>query len=87
MHNKERIKAIIVDDEPLARKKVETFCIKAGNIDVLGSFQNPIETLDFLQKETVDTVLLDIRIGDLTGFEFMVKQQTKLYIIITLSYA
>ena len=77
------IKAIIIDDEPLARKKVEAFVMKTGLIELCGSFQNPVEALSFINDNNVDLIFLDIRMSELSGFDFMDRLNIRHHIIIT----
>ena len=81
-----QLTAIIIDDEPLARKKVETFIDKSGLIDLKGSFQNPVEALDFLKDNRIDLIFLDIRMSELSGFEFLDKLQNRPSVIIASAY-
>ncbi len=80
------IKAIIIDDEPLARKKVEAFVMKTGLIELCGSFQNPVEALSFINDNNVDLIFLDIRMSELSGFDFMDRLNIRPRIIITSAY-
>ncbi|MFT7435845.1 MAG: two-component system LytT family response regulator, partial [Psychromonas sp.] len=43
-----KIKCVIVEDEPLARKLMEEYVNTATTLDLLKSFGNPLEALDFL---------------------------------------
>ena len=81
-----QLTAIIIDDEPLARKKVETFIDKSVLIDLKGSFQNPVEALDFLKDNRIDLIFLDIRMSELSGFEFLDKLQNRPSVIIASAY-
>ena len=63
------MRVILVDDEPLS---LELFKIECGNMpgfDVVGFFDNPMEALDFAQKNPVDFALLDIDMPEMTGIE------------------
>ena len=83
----DKLNIIIIDDEPLARKKLEVFCAKCGNINVLGSFQSPLIALDFINNGAkIDIIFLDIRMGEISGFDFIDRLKTKQNIIITSAY-
>ena len=63
------MRVILVDDEPLS---LELFKIECGNMpgfDVVGFFDNPLDALDFAQKNPVDFALLDIDMPEMTGIE------------------
>src|SRR5574344_1403182 len=60
---------IIVDDEPLAVKLLESFVARTPDLELKASFTDSIEALTALQKEPVDVLLLDIQMPDLNGME------------------
>ncbi|MCO6359657.1 LytR/AlgR family response regulator transcription factor [Roseivirga pacifica] len=63
------IRCIIVEDEPLARKLLEEYCGKLSSLELLGSFSNGLDALDFLKTAEADLVFLDIKMPDLSGLE------------------
>ncbi len=75
------MKAIIVDDDLLFHKILRDFCEKT-NIKIVNTFNNPITAVQFLKKEAVDLVFLDIHMPDLNGFEVL-KNAPKTAVIIT----
>ena len=66
-----KLKVLIVDDEPLAHKVIEGYCEKIDYIEVAGNCYDGISTLNFLNKEKVDAILLDIQMPDITGLELL----------------
>ena len=66
-----KIKVLIVDDEPLAHKVLEGYCQNIEYVEIVGNSYDGISTLNFLNKEQVDVVLLDIQMPDLTGIELL----------------
>lgn len=66
-----KIRLLIVDDEPLAHKVLESYCEKLDYVEVVGNCYDGISTLNFLNKEEVDAVLLDIQMPDITGLELL----------------
>jgi DNA-binding LytR/AlgR family response regulator len=72
------IKAIALDDEPLALKVIENFCSRIPSIELEKTFSKPSEALKHLQKFPTDLLFLDIQMPSLTGIEFYksVKQDT-----------
>ncbi|MFK7972979.1 MAG: LytR/AlgR family response regulator transcription factor [Bacteroidia bacterium] len=65
------LKAIAIDDEPLALKVIERFAAKTPMLELVGSYQNPIEALARLQGEPVDLLFLDVQMPDITGIQLM----------------
>ena len=66
-----KIKLLIVDDEPLAHKVLEGYCEKLDYVEIVGNCYDGLSTLNFLNKEKVDAVLLDIQMPDITGLELL----------------
>ncbi|MDD4646062.1 MAG: LytTR family DNA-binding domain-containing protein [Bacteroidales bacterium] len=65
------IRTIAIDDEPLALQLL-TGCIKRTPfLELAGEFDNPFSAMEFLQKEPVDLMFLDIQMPDLTGTELV----------------
>ena len=65
------LKCIVIDDEPLAIEILEAYIDKIPYIERLGSFTSGIDALQFLKNNTVDFVLLDIQMPELTGFQLL----------------
>jgi DNA-binding LytR/AlgR family response regulator len=64
------INAIAIDDEPLALQLVSGYIEKTPGLKLAGSFDNPLDAIEFLNNETVDIVFVDIQMPDLPGLEF-----------------
>lgn len=62
---------IIIDDELLARKLLAEYAKKIPGLGVLQSFDNAIDAKLFLHNNTVDILLLDINMPDLSGIELV----------------
>lgn len=78
---------IIIEDEPLASEKLESFIRKTPSLKLLTSFDNAIEGMQFIQNNSVDVVFLDIQMEELTGIQMLEALGQKPYIIITSAYA
>jgi two-component system, LytTR family, response regulator AlgR len=63
------MKALIVDDEPLARARLRTLLGDLGGIEVVGEAGNGAECLEAVQRLAPDVVLLDIRMPGIDGLE------------------
>ena len=61
---------IIVDDEPLARKAIQKLVNQTENLECTASFNGADAAREFLAKNTVDLVFLDIQMPGLNGIEF-----------------
>lgn len=61
------MKAIIVEDEFLAREELKYFIQNYSELDIVGEFADGIEVLKFIQNNEVDVIFLDINIPSLDG--------------------
>jgi two-component system, LytTR family, response regulator LytT len=64
------LNAIAIDDEPLALHLVSGYIEKTPGIKLIAGFDNPLDAMDFLNRESVDLIFVDIQMPDLTGLEF-----------------
>jgi len=64
-------KAIIIDDEPLARGVIKKYLEEYPYIEVLRECENGFEGLKAIQESAPDLVFLDIQMPKLTGFEML----------------
>lgn len=69
--NRNTIKCIIVDDEPMARDVVRRYIQRVPTITLEAEFGNAIEATIFLQEHIVDVIFLDIRMPQLSGTDFV----------------
>lgn len=65
----QKIRAIVVDDETLARKGLLLRLQELGQVDVLRECANGKEALEAIAELTPDLVFLDIQMPGMTGFE------------------
>ena len=83
---KRKIKCIVLDDEELARLLIENYIKRLSNLELIGSFSNPIEAIQFIQKEEIDIIFLDIQMPDMTGIEFLSSLTRRPFVVFTTSY-
>lgn len=60
---------IIVDDEPLAVKLLESFVAKTSDLQLLASFTDSVEAINAVREQQPDLLFLDIQMPDLNGME------------------
>lgn len=60
---------MIVDDEPLAVKLLESFVAKTPDLELLGSFTDSVEAINAIKEEKPQLLFLDIQMPDLSGME------------------
>jgi len=77
---------IIVDDEPLARQGLEMSIANVSSLQLLNSFSNALAANDFLRKEKVDLMLLDINMPEMSGLDFLKSLRDAPLVIFTTAY-
>ncbi len=80
------IKAIAIDDEPLALKVIENFCSQSADVNLLKSFTKPHEGLKYLNNFPVDLVFLDIQMPALMGTELVKLLRQDVMVVFTTAY-
>jgi two-component system, LytTR family, response regulator len=66
-----QIKCLVIDDEPLARRLIESHIEKLPLFSQVKYCNNAIEGLQALRKETFDLLLLDVQMPELNGIELL----------------
>jgi DNA-binding LytR/AlgR family response regulator len=60
------IKAIAIDDEPFALEVIRSLAAKVPFMQVAGYFTDAFAAIDYLAKEPVDLIFLDIKMTDIS---------------------
>jgi DNA-binding LytR/AlgR family response regulator len=81
-----KIRCIAVDDEHPALLKIENYIAKVPFLELVSSFDNAIDALDYLKNNTVDLVFLDIEMEEFTGVQLLKVLKNKPKIILTTAY-
>ena len=82
------LQAVIVDDEIKALQSLTwEFTNFSDEINVIASFTNPHDALEYLEKNTPDCLFLDIEMPTMDGFQFIQKLTNKNFpVVITTAY-
>jgi DNA-binding LytR/AlgR family response regulator len=67
----DKIKCIVTDDEPFARKGLQGYIEQIDFLELKGVCENALELNSLLKKETVDLLFLDIEMPYVTGIDFL----------------
>src|SRR6201991_4918631 len=81
-----KIKCIITDDEPFARKGLQGYIAQIDFLELKGVCENALELNSLLKKEPVDLLFLDIEMPYLTGIEFLKQLPAPPRVIFTTAY-
>ena len=77
---------IIVEDEPLAAEIMENYISQTPFLKLQKVCNDAIEALNFLRKEKVDVIFLDIHLPKLKGLDFLATLKDPPKVIITTAY-
>lgn len=82
-----KLKCIIIDDEPVARKILQEFVDEIDFLELTGQAENPLKALQLLNDHDIDIIFLDINMPKITGIDFLKNSKTNANIIMTTAYA
>ncbi len=77
---------IIIDDELSAINVLKRYVENISSLKLLGTFQNSIEGLQFVNNNAVELIYLDINMPNLNGISFMEVLNNKCKVILTTAY-
>jgi DNA-binding LytR/AlgR family response regulator len=81
------IKAIAIDDEPLALTVIQSLCNKSANINLQKTFTQPNEALKHLRKFPTDLIFCDIQMPSMTGINLVKSLQQNTMVIFTTAFS
>ena len=82
----EKLKCLVLDDEPLGREIIEEYVNKTPFLELSASFGKPLEALNYLQENKIDILLTDIEMPQLNGLQFIDSLKSKPLIIFITAY-
>ena len=83
------LRAVLVDDEQLARDELGFLLGQVGGVEIVGQAGNGVEALTTIDRLRPDVVFLDVQMPGLTGFEVarrMLDQQLQTHMIFVTAY-
>lgn len=81
------ISCIIIEDEPPAAKKLESFIAKISFLTLAGKFTAALDALPWINENKPDLIFLDIQMEYLTGIQFLETLTVRPMVIITTAYS
>jgi len=83
-----KIRALIVDDEPLARQRVRLLLSEEADVEILGESEDGIEAVAQIEASKPDLLFLDVQMPEMDGFELLrrVPQDLLPVVIFTTAY-
>ena len=80
------IRAFVLDDEPLAVKRLSRMLRETGRVEVAGSSSDPVEAIEALRQSPPDLLFLDIQMPGMTGFEMLRELEPQPLVVFTTAY-
>lgn len=80
------IRAIAIDDEPLALDVIKAHCSKVDFIELQKTFTSPTEAIRYLKRFPVDLLFLDIRMPSISGIELLKAIPQEVMVIFTTAH-
>ncbi len=82
-----KLKCIIIDDEPIARKVLQEFIEEIDYLELTGQAENPLKAMSLLNNNDIDIIFLDINMPKINGIDFLKNSKINANIIMTTAYA
>lgn len=80
------LKCIAIDDEPLALEIITAYIEKVPFLRLLKTFDNAIDSIDFIKRNKVDLMFLDIEMEALSGIQLIHALKERPEVIFTTAY-
>lgn len=81
-----KIRCIAIDDEPLALDIIRDYCQKVPFLDLEKTFDNAVDSIEYLREHKTDLIFLDIQMGELTGIQLLNALKRRPYVIFTTAF-
>lgn len=81
-----KFSCIIIEDEPLAQEKMQSFINKIPFLHLLGTFDNALDGLSFLKSNEINLLFLDISLDDFSGIDLLETSKLDCQVIFTTAH-
>jgi DNA-binding LytR/AlgR family response regulator len=81
-----KINCIAIDDEPLALDIIRDYCSKIPFLNLIRTFDNAMDSIEFIRNNKLDLLFLDIQMEELTGIQLLHALKHRPYVIFTTAY-
>lgn len=80
------MRAFLVDDEPLALKRLQRMLAQTGRVEIVGSSTDPVAAVEAIGNAKPEVLFLDIEMPGLSGFQVVSKLDPQPLIVFTTAY-
>lgn len=77
---------VIIEDEPLAAERLISYIARIPELELVKWFDNGKDAVEFLSKNSIDLLFLDLHLGESSGIQMLEQKQISGKIIITTAY-
>jgi len=81
------LKAIAIDDEPIALEVIKSLVAHVGFIQVEAYFTNSFKAMEHMQQHQTDLIFLDIKMPNISGIDFLKSIKNPPMVIFTTAYS
>lgn len=81
-----RLRAYLVDDEPLALRRLERMLRERDVLEIVGTCSDPVRAADEIELLRPDVLFLDIQMPEVTGFDLLDRLQTQPLVVFATAY-
>ncbi|SDS40180.1 LytR/AlgR family response regulator transcription factor [Winogradskyella sediminis] len=78
---------IIIDDEHIAHDIIKGYCDMLPNLEFKADCYDAIEAIDYISKNDIDLIFLDLNMPKLKGFQFLKTLSSPPKVIVTTAYS
>lgn len=71
MSKEKKYNCIVIDDEYLARKLLEEYISKVPQLELMQTFDNPVDAMGLVAQGKVEIIFTDIEMADISGIDFI----------------
>ncbi|MEO0897508.1 MAG: LytTR family DNA-binding domain-containing protein [Bacteroidota bacterium] len=82
-----KLRAIAIDDEPLALDVIKSYANKLSDLELVDTFQSPMNGIAYLRENQLDLVFVDIQMPDLNGLQLIQSLSQPPMVIFTTAYS
>lgn len=82
-----RLRCLVIDDEPLARKGLVEYIAEVDFLELAGEFDNPVKAMEALHAGLADLIFLDIQMPKISGLDWLRTLKNPPLTIFTTAYS
>lgn len=80
------MRAFLVDDEPLALKRLSRMLTATGKIEITGTSSDPVEAVEAIQRIRPEVIFLDIQMPEMSGFDVLARLEPQPLVVFTTAH-